>query len=70
MKAIERIEMIEHCIRQIQRYPYKKEGLEHFIFLHLLEMCPEFEYKKIIEQYKYLEQYKYIEQDKYINKIL
>lgn len=64
MKTIERTEMMEHCIRQIQKYPYKKEGLEHFVFLHLLEMCPEYEYKKIVEQYKY------IEQDKYINKIL
>jgi hypothetical protein len=55
MKTIERTEMMEHCIRQIQKYPYKKEGLEHFVFLHLLEMCPEFEYKKIVEQYKYIE---------------
>lgn len=64
MKAIERTEMMEHCISQIQKHPYRREGLEHFVFLHLLEMCPEYEYKRIVEQYKY------IEQDKYIDKIL
>lgn len=51
MKAIEQIEMMEHCIRQIQKHPYKREGLEHFIFLKLLEKCTESEYRRIVEQY-------------------
>jgi hypothetical protein len=55
MKAIEQIEMMEHCIRQIQKYPYKREGLEHFVFLSLLETCPETEYKRIVESYKYID---------------
>lgn len=55
MKAIEQIEMMEHCIRRIQKYPYKREGLEHFVFLSLLERCPETEYKRIVEQYKYID---------------
>lgn len=55
MKAIEQTEMMEHCIRQIQKHPYKREGLEHFVFLKLLETCPETEYKRIVEQYKYID---------------
>lgn len=51
MRAIEQTEMMEHCIRQIQKHPYKREGLEHFIFLKLLEKCTESEYRRIVEQY-------------------
>lgn len=51
MKAIEQTEMKEHCIRQIQKHPYRREGLEHFVFLNLLETCLESEYKRIVEQY-------------------
>lgn len=51
MKPIEQTEMMEHCIRQIQKHPYKREGLEHFIFLKLLEKCTESEYRRIVEQY-------------------
>jgi hypothetical protein len=55
MKAIEQTEMMEHCIRQIQKHPYQREGLEHFIFLQLLDKCTESEYKRIVEQYKYID---------------
>lgn len=55
MKAIEQREMEEHCIRQIQKHPYGRKGLEHFVFLSLLETCPEAEYKRIVESYKYID---------------
>lgn len=55
MKAIEQIEMVEHCIRQIQKHPFHRKGLEHFVFLTLLETCPEAEYKRIVESYKYID---------------
>lgn len=54
-KAIDQTEMMEHCIRQIQKHPNRREGLEHFVFLHLLERCTESEYKRIVEQYKYID---------------
>lgn len=55
MKPIEQTEMMEHCIRQIQKHPYRREGLAHFVFLNLLETCSETEYKRIVEQYKYID---------------
>lgn len=54
MKPIEQTEMMEHCLRQIRRSPYSREGLEHFVFLKLLESCPKAEYERIVEQYKYI----------------
>lgn len=54
MKPIEQIEMMEHCLRQIRRNPYGIKGLEHYVFLKLLEKCPEPEYKRIMEDYAYI----------------
>jgi hypothetical protein len=51
MKAIEQTEMLEHCIRKIQKHPYQKE----IIFLQLLYKFTESEYKRIVEQFKYID---------------
>lgn len=54
MESIAQTEMMEHCLRQIRKHPYEKEGLEHYIFLKLLEECSNSEYEKIIEDYAYI----------------
>lgn len=54
MNHIEQTEMMDHCLRQIRKSPYSKEGLEHYIFLKLLERCSEAEYEKIIECYAFI----------------
>ena len=54
MKRITQNEMIDHCLREIRKHPYDKIGLEHFVFMQLLNNLPTSEYNKIVDLYEYI----------------
>lgn len=54
MKKITQIEMLDHCLREIRKHPYSIIGLEHFVFMKLLENLPSSEYNKIVELYEFI----------------
>lgn len=47
-------EMIEHCLREIRKFPYHKIGLEHYVFMKLLENLSAEEYVRLVEEYKFI----------------
>lgn len=46
--------MIEHCLNAIRKHPYDKIGLEHFVFMKLLEECSSAKFKEIVDLYCYI----------------
>ena len=44
-------EMLDHCLSNIRTHPYDRIGLEHFVFMKLLEDCPSAKYEEIINLY-------------------
>ena len=54
MERVSQNEMIDHCLREIRKHPYDKIGLEHFVFMQLLENLPSYEYKELIEMYEFI----------------
>lgn len=46
--------MLDHCLREIRKHPYSIIGLEHFVFMKLLENLPSSEYNKIVELYEFI----------------
>ena len=54
MERIKQTEMIDHCLREIRRHPFDKTGLEHFVFMKLLENLPSKEYEDLIEMYEFI----------------
>lgn len=47
-------EMIEHCLNAIRKHPYDRIGLEHFIFMKLLEECSSAKFQEIVDLYCYI----------------
>lgn len=47
-------DMLEHCLNAIRKYPYNRIGLEHFVFMKLLEKCSSAEYEEIVNLYRYI----------------
>ena len=54
MERISQYEMIDHCLREMRKHPYDKIGLEHFVFMKLLENLPTKEYNDLIELYEFI----------------
>lgn len=54
MERVSQTEMIDHCLREIRKHPMDRIGLEHFVFMKLLEDLPTGEYNKIVELYEYI----------------
>lgn len=46
-------EMIEHCLNAIRKHPYDRIGLEHFIFMKLLEDCSSSKFEKLVNLYQW-----------------
>lgn len=53
MIYIEQADLMEDCLCEIRKNPYKKVGIVHYILLKLLERCTKAEYEKIIESYNF-----------------
>ena len=47
-------DMLEHCLNAIRKHPYDRIGLEHFVFMKLLEKCSSAEYEEIVNLYRYI----------------
>jgi hypothetical protein len=45
--------MLEHCLNAIRKHPYDRIGLEHFVFMKLLEKCPSSEFEEIVNLYRW-----------------
>lgn len=45
--------MIEHCLNAIRKHPYDRIGLEHFIFMKLLEDCSSSKFEKLVNLYQW-----------------
>ena len=45
--------MIEHCLNSIRKHPYDRIGLEHFIFMKLLEDCPLSKFEELVKLYQW-----------------
>lgn len=54
MERISQHEMIDHCLREIRKHPYDNIGLEHFVFMQLLNNLPTIEYNKIVDLYEFI----------------
>ena len=54
IEEIKQAEMIEHCLREIRKFPYHKIGLEHYVFMKLLENLSAEEYVRLVEEYKFI----------------
>ena len=54
MKRITQYEMIDHCLCEIRKHPYDKIGLEHFVFMQLLNNLPTSEYNEIVDLYEFI----------------
>lgn len=46
-------DMIEHCLNAIRKHPYDRIGLEHFIFMKLLEDCSSSKFEKLVNLYQW-----------------
>lgn len=53
MEKINQTDLINHCIREIRRFPISRIGLEHFIFMKLLEELPSHKYKELVDMYEF-----------------
>lgn len=45
--------MLEHCLNAIRKHPYDRIGLEHFVFMKLLEKCSSSEFEEIVNLYRW-----------------
>lgn len=54
IEEIKQTEMIEHCLQEIRKFPYHKIGLEHYVFMKLLENLSAEEYVRLVEEYKFI----------------
>lgn len=46
-------DMLEHCLNEIRKHPYDRVGLEHFIFMRLLEDCPSSKFEELMDLYQW-----------------
>lgn len=46
-------DMLEHCLNAIRKHPYDRVGLEHFIFMRLLEDCPSSKFEELMDLYQW-----------------
>ena len=45
--------MLDHCLNAIRKHPYDRIGLEHFIFMKLLEDCPHSKFEELVDLYQW-----------------
>ena len=48
-ERISKEDMLEHCLNAIRKHPYDRIGLEHFIFMKLLEDCPSSKFEELMD---------------------
>jgi hypothetical protein len=46
-------DLLEHCLNAVRRHPYDRIGLEHFIFMKLLEDCPPSKFEELVSLYQW-----------------
>lgn len=51
-KRITREDLLEHCLKAVRKHPYDRIGLEHFIFMELLEDCPPSKFEELVSLYR------------------
>lgn len=47
-------DLVKHCTSNVLKNPYNKVGMEHYIFLQLLNKCTNDEFNKILKSYEYV----------------
>ena len=47
-------DLLEHCLNAVRKHPYDRIGLEHFIFMKLLEDCPSGKFEELVNLYRYI----------------
>lgn len=47
-------DLLEHCLKAVRKHPYDRIGLEHFIFMKLLEDCPSSKFEELLNLYRYI----------------
>lgn len=47
-------DLLEHCLNAVRKHPYDRIGLEHFIFMKLLEDCSSSKFKELVNLYRYI----------------
>lgn len=47
-------DLLEHCLKAVRKHPYDKIGLEHFVFMKLLEECSSAKFQEIVDLYCYI----------------
>lgn len=52
-EGITQNDMLDHCMVTVMKHPYDRRGIEHFVFMKLLERCPPGEFEKIVEMYQF-----------------
>ncbi len=52
-ERISKEDMLEHCLNAIRKHPYDRIGLEHFIFMKLLEDCPSSKFEELMDLYQW-----------------
>lgn len=46
-------DMLDHCLNAIRKHPYDRIGLEHFIFMKLLEDCLPSKFEELVDLYQW-----------------
>lgn len=47
-------DLLEHCLNAVRKHPYDRIGLEHFIFMKLLEGCSSSKFEELVNLYRYI----------------
>lgn len=47
-------DLLEHCLNAVRKHPYERIGLEHFIFMKLLEDCAPSKFEELVNLYRYI----------------
>ena len=45
-------DLLEHCLNAVRKHPYDRIGLEHFIFMELLEDCSSSKFEELVNLYR------------------
>lgn len=53
-ERITKEDLLEHCLNAVRKHPYDRIGIEHFVFMTLLEKCSSSEFKEIVNMYRWI----------------
>ena len=53
-ERISQEDLLEHCLNAVRKHPYDRIGLEHFIFMKLLEDCTPSKFEELVNLYRYI----------------